>query len=108
MIRELNRKRKPQRPQRRVPDCDMVEVGPAGSQAEALDLGEFALPQPLRPETPDPANKHSADGRSLVRPLSALLLLELGLLGALYVGKRYADAQVIVVPATTNERSVIT
>jgi hypothetical protein len=40
--------------------------------------------------------------------VTALLAVGLGLLGALYVGKRYTATHVIVVPATTNEHSVIT
>ena len=110
MIRELNREGRPEQPQRRVPDCDIVEVGrpEAGSETEPLDLGEIALPGPFRRETLARANKRAADRRSLIRPLTALLVLGLGLLGALYVGKRYTDWHVIVVPAPTNERSVIT
>jgi hypothetical protein len=110
MIRELNGEAQPEQPQRRVWDCDTVEAGRLGPslQAEPLDLREIALAGPFRREALVRTNKRSADRRSLVRPLSALLILELGLLGVLYVSKRYTDPPVIVVPATTNERSVIT
>ena len=87
-----------------------METGHAGScfHAEPLDLSELPVPAPFRREPLAGANNSADNRRDLTRPLTALLALGLGLLGVLYVGKRYTDAHVIVVPATTNEHSVIT
>jgi hypothetical protein len=109
MFRGLNLAAQPKDLQSRVPDRDILEARCAGgSQADPLDLGEIALPGSFGREPRAPANKAPEDRRDLTRPLTALLALGLGLLGVLYVGKRYTDSHVIVVPATTNEHSVIT
>lgn len=108
MIREPSIEGRPE--QRWGSDCDIVEIGrfTPSFEAEPLDLRESDLAKPVRRETLARVNKRPSDRRDRTRLLTALLILELGFLGALYVGKRYADAQVIVVPTTANERSVIT
>lgn len=108
MIREPSIEGRPE--QGRGRDYDIVEIGrfTPGSGAEALDLRESDLAKPVRRETLARATQHPSDRRDRTRLLTALLILELGFLGALYMGRRYADAQVIVVPTPANERSVIT
>lgn len=110
MIRGLNLAAQPKEPIRRVPDRDILEPsrGQPDCQAEPLDLGEISLPGPFHGEPLARADKSPERRRDLTGPLTALLAVGLGLLGALYVGKRYTDSHVIVVPATTNEHSVIT
>jgi hypothetical protein len=98
MIRELDPEGKPI-------DIGALELR---SQLEPLDLGAIALHGSLRREPIVCADTHPAERRDLTRPLTALLALGLGLLGAIYVSKRYSEAHVIVVPATANEHSVIT
>jgi hypothetical protein len=107
MIRERNVQDRPE--QRRVPDCDIVEIGPApGSEAEPLHLGESDRAKPVRRGTLALVKTPPSERRDLTRLLTALLILELGFFGALYMGQRYAEAQVIVVPATADDRSVLT
>jgi hypothetical protein len=109
MIRGLDQAAQPNEPQRRIPDHHIFKTGRPGTsfEAEPLDLGEIALSGVQR-EPLAATNRIPGDRRDLTGPLTALLALGLGLLGALYVGKRYTDSHVIVVPATTNEHSVIT
>ena len=110
MTRGLNVDAQPKQPQGQIPDCHILELGPreTRSQARPLQLREIALRDPFRRDRLARADQGPADRRDLTRPLTALLALGLGLLGALYVGKRISDSHVIVVPATVNERSVIT
>jgi hypothetical protein len=102
--------RPPERTHRRVPDCDIVDVGHLEPDAESdpVNVGEIASPKLVRLDTHPRAKRQQREQGDLTRPLTALLALGLGLLGAMYMGKRYADARVIIVPATVNERSVIT
>jgi hypothetical protein len=107
MIRQFNAEGRPG--QRRVPDCDIVEIGLApAATGEPLDLHESDLARPAQRETVVHLCERPPARRGRTRLLTALLILELGFLGAVYVGKRYAETQVIVVPATGNPRAVIT
>jgi hypothetical protein len=107
MIRAQNAETRPE--QRRVPDCDIVEIGSApGSASEPLDLHESDLARPVRRDTVIHLEQLRPARRDRTRLLTALLILEVGFLGVWYVGKRYAEAQVIVVPATGDPRFVIT
>ncbi len=107
MRREPSSEGRPE--QRPLPDCDPVEIGfTPGSGAEPLHLRESDLAKPVRRETLARVDEVPSERRDRTRLLTALLILELGFFGALYVGRRYADAQVIVVPPPANERSVIT
>jgi hypothetical protein len=98
---------KRQRPHRRVPDCDIVDVG-ARARAirddEPVDVRDLAFidgkASAVRPSVPG--------RRSYTKLLLALLILQVTVVGGLYLKKRYAESQVIVIPATVNERSVIT
>jgi hypothetical protein len=89
----------PERPRRRVPERDIVYVGPSRPEAgadEPVDVRNLAVAAASR-------SRHN-----YTRPLLALLAIEIAALGALYFSKRYAESQVIVVPVPTNERAVIT
>jgi hypothetical protein len=101
---------KPQPPRRRVPDCDIVYVGPglarmaADDPIEVRDLA-FAPQQGTQGATkPDTI----VGGWNLRRSLIALLAIEILVTGGMYLRQRYAESHVIVVPAATDERSVIT
>lgn len=99
---------KPDQPRRRVPDRDIIYVGPhRNSASEPVDVRDLAF-LPQRP-VPQAALQNSPAGRrSLVPVLLALLVFEIVVSGGIYASKRYAEAQVIVVPATTSEDSLIT
>jgi hypothetical protein len=105
MIRQFNAEGRPG--QKRVPDCDIVDVGVV-PDGEPLQLRESDLARSVRHETVVHLSDRPPARRNRTRLLTALLILELGFLGAVYVGKRYAQTEVIVVPATGNPRSVIT
>jgi hypothetical protein len=100
---------KPEPPRRRVPDSDIIDVGPRPTRtaSEALDVRDlFPVPAkaPLLPSAvPDAFGRHR-----FMKPLLAFLVLEIVVSAGIYFGKRYAEAQVIVVPATPSGRSVIT
>jgi hypothetical protein len=101
---------KRERPHRRVPDCDIVDVGTrarAVRDAEPVDVRDLAFvdakASAVRPSTPA-----SIGRRTYTKPLLALLILQVTVVGCLYLKKRHAESQVIVIPATVNERSVIT
>ena len=98
---------KPDQPRRRVPDADIIYVGPRPGRIpapEPVDVRDLAFTPDALAGTQGPSNGR----RSLVPVLLALLIFEIVLSGGIYVGKRYAEAQVIVVPATTSERTIIT
>jgi hypothetical protein len=99
-----------QPPRRRVPDCDIIYVGPAsrGTIDDPIDVRELAFKLPARPAGSAATQAPPAGRRSWAPWLAALLALELAAWGGVYLGKRYADSQVIVVPTTASERSVIT
>jgi hypothetical protein len=102
--------RGPERSSRRVPDHDIVFVGsdPRGERAsDPIDVRELILlPEGAAPGAPTRTVKPSR--RDYTKPLVAFLVLELAVLGGFYLSKRLSEAQVIVVPATTDERVVIT
>ena len=95
-------------PRRRVPDCDIINVGARRSgwvaaRVACVRNGFSAL------EGSGPATSAGAvRRRNLTGPLVALLILELAGFGGNYLRKRYAESQVIIVPATGSDRSVIT
>ena len=89
----------PEQPRRRVPDSDIIYVGPRPARS--------AAPEPVD-SGPPVSQEPPARRRNLVPPLLALLIFEIVVSGGIYARNRYAEAQVIVVPATTSERSVIT
>jgi hypothetical protein len=95
-------------PQRRVPDCDIVEVGrgrTTASGGEPIDVRDLAFSDPAGSDV-RPGARFA--GGKYVKPLLALLILQITVVGGFYLKKRYAEAQVIVIPATDNERAVIT
>ena len=95
---------------RRVPDCDIIDVGRRAGrvrESEAIDVRELAFAAPPSAVTSD-ASPKPAGRRSLAPWLLACLIVEIAIAGAMYLGQRYAESSVIVVPATVNERSVIT
>jgi hypothetical protein len=96
-----------ERPQRRVPDRDIVHVGPrarAPRLDEPVDVRDLAFVE----AEAIPAPAASIGRRRYAKPLLALAILQIAAVGGLYLNKRYAESQVIVIPATVNERSVIT
>lgn len=101
----------PEQPRRRVPDGDIVDVGPCGVpiwRGKAISMSPSLWAQAIS-RTPPTNAKGPMARRSFARPLLALLVLEFAVLGGIYVKKRYADSQVIVVPAPLHHgRSVIT
>jgi hypothetical protein len=98
------------KPHRRVPDCDIIDVGRRprppwrDEPVDVLDLvvsqGEGAV------RLPGPGA--SVARRHYTKALVALLILQVTALSGFYLKKRYAETQVIVIPATVNERAVIT
>jgi hypothetical protein len=96
-------------PQRRVPDRDIIYVGPRLDRPadEPLDLAEVAVRR-LRSMPLLGVTGRSPVRGSLIRPLLALLVVELTVLGAIHVSRRYTSPQVIVAPAPSSDRSVIT
>jgi hypothetical protein len=101
---EAEPKREP--PRRRVPDCDIIDVGarPAARPGDPAGPRDLAC-EPLAARSAAPA---SPERRSYAKPLLALLILQIAVVGGLHLRKRLAEAQVIVVPTTANERTVIT
>jgi hypothetical protein len=95
-------------PRRRVPDCDIINIGARRTGVVAADA-PAVQDVVSAPEGSGPANAAGAvRRRSLTGPLLALLILELAGYGGNYLRKRYVESQVIVVPATATDRSVIT
>src|SRR5215213_9267289 len=94
-------------PRRRVPDCDIINIGARRIGVVAADVAAVqnvfsAL------EGSGPASAGAVRRRNLTGPLLALLILELAGFGGNYLRKRYVESQVIIVPATGTDRSVIT
>ena len=111
-LAELGRDdRGPERSSRRVPERDIVFVGsdPRGDRAsDPIDVCELIL-SPAEGAAPGaPTRIVKPSRRDYTKPLVAFLVLELAVLGGFYLSKRLSDAQVIVVPATADERVVIT
>ena len=101
---------RPEQP-RRVPDCDIVDVGSQPSEfasSEPVDVRDLVLPRSKKPRARASRQNTPGGRRNLTRPLLALLALELMMYGGFYFSKRYADSQVIVVPAPATRGSVIT
>jgi hypothetical protein len=95
-------------PRRRVPDCDIVDVGPSPPAArpdDPVDVADLAF-EPTSGAAGVPAGPPNR--RSYMKALLTLLILQIAVAGGLHLRKRLAEAQVIVVPATTDERVVIT
>jgi hypothetical protein len=96
-----------QPPQRRIPAEDIVFIGGPREADAPLDLAELAS----APENAPASHNDAVPRNSSLPPRHrAFLALALGfaILGAVHVVKRQAKAQVIVVPAAADERSVIT
>lgn len=111
-LAELGRgDRGPERSSRRVPDRDIVFVGsnPRGEGAgDPIDVREL-ISSPADGAVPGAPTRTVKPGRrDYTKPFVAFLVLELAVLGGFYLSKRVSEAQVIVVPATTDERVVIT
>ena len=95
-------------PRRRVPDRDIIDVGPSPPAArpdDPVDVADLAF-EPARGAAGVPAGPPNR--RSYTKALLTLLILQIAVAGGLHLRKRLAEAQVIVVPATTDERVVIT
>ena len=95
-------------PRRRVPDCDIVDVGPlppAPRPDDPVDVADLAF-EPARGVAGVPAGP--TNRRPYTKALLTLLILEIAVAGGLHLRKRLVEAQVIVVPATIDERAVIT
>ena len=109
LAREQSIEPRAEQPRRRVPDCDIIDVGPLSRTApgERVDARDLALTAPKGSELAA-ARTAGSDLLNLARPLLALLILELAVFGGNYLSKRYAESQVIVVPPTATDRSVIT
>lgn len=96
-------KREP--PRRRVPDCDIIYVGPRPSEVvvcEPVDVRDLAFVAPASTQSVLAAR------HSLAPLLFTLLILEIVVSGGIYFSKRYAESQVIFIPVPISERSVIT
>jgi hypothetical protein len=95
-------------PRRRVPDCDIINIGARRSGVVAAEAATARnVFSALKGS--DPANSTGAVQRcNLTGVLVALLILELAGFGGNYLRKRYVESQVIVVPPTATDRSVIT
>jgi hypothetical protein len=96
-----------EQPRRRVPDRDIVEVG---ARPTGVLAGEMADPPNtgLATNSSEPtATAGAMRRRNLTGPLLALLILELAGFGGNYLRKLYVESQVIVVPPTASERSMI-
>jgi hypothetical protein len=96
-----------QPPQRRIPAEDIVFIGEPREADAPLDLAELVSAPENAPASHDGAVPRNS---SLPPRHRAFLVLALGfaILGAVHVVKRQTKSQVIVVPATADERSVIT
>jgi hypothetical protein len=90
-------------PHRRVPDCDIVYVGSAPPPEDIVDVRDLA---PIAAIEKKSTKKKAR--RNLSRPLVVILLLEVAVFGAMHFRKRLTETQVIVVPVSADERSVIT
>ncbi len=95
---------------RRVPDCDIIDVGRrprAPWRDEPVDVLDLAVSQ-IQGAVRLPEPGASVARRNYTKALVALLILQITTLSGFYLKKRYAETQVIVIPATVNERAVIT
>jgi hypothetical protein len=95
-------------PRRRVPDRDIIDVGvsrPAARTDDPVDVADLAI-APARGATGLPVDPPTR--RSYTKALLTLLILQIAVAGGLHLRKRFAEAHVIVVPATTDEGTVIT
>lgn len=101
---------KPEPPRRRVPDSDIIDVGPRPTRTASSEPVDVRDLFPVQAKGPiPPAAMPDAFGRhKFMKPLLAFLVLEIVVSAGIYFGKRYAESQVIVVPATSSGRSVIT
>jgi hypothetical protein len=93
-------------PRRRVPDCDIINIGARRTGVVAAVAAVQNLFSALKGS--GDASAGAVRRRNLTGPLLALLILELAGFGGNYLRKRYVESQVIVVPATGTDRSVIT
>jgi len=98
-----------QKPDRRVPDCDIVDIGPRGAtwRDEPVDVLDLAVCKADGAAVRLPAPRASTRG-TYTKALLAFLILQIAAAGGFYLKKRYVETQVIVIPATVNERAVIT
>jgi hypothetical protein len=97
-------------PRRRVPDCDIVDIGArprAARRDEPVDVLDLALGKGQAAAVRLPAPGASTRG-TYTKALLAFLILQIAAAGGFYLKKRYVETQVIVIPATVNERAVIT
>ena len=70
-----------------------------------MDVADLAF-EPARGAAGVPAGR--TNRRPYTKALLTLLILEIAVAGGMHLRKRLVEAQVIVVPATTDERAVIT
>ena len=95
-------------PRRRVPDSDIINIGARRTGAVAANVAAVQKVFSAL-EGPDPAAaRRTAPPRNMTGPLLALLILELAAFGGNYLRKVYVESQVIIVPPTATDRSVIT
>jgi hypothetical protein len=95
-------------PRRRVPDCDIINIGARRTGVVAADVAAVQNVVSALEGSGPATSAGAVRRRNLTGPLLALLILELAGFGGNYLRKRYVESQVIVVPATGTDRSVIT
>jgi hypothetical protein len=98
-----------QKPDRRVPDCDIVDIGArrATWRDEPVDVLDLAVAKADGAGVRLPTQRAKTT-RSYTKALLVFLILQTAAAGGFYLKKRYVETQVIVIPATVNERAVIT
>ena len=98
-----------QKPDRRVPDCDIVDIGArrATWRDEPVDVLDLAVAKADGAGVRLPTQRAKTT-RTYTKALLAFLILQIAAAGGFYLKKRYVETQVIVIPATVNERAVIT
>jgi hypothetical protein len=97
---------RPEPPRRRIPDCDIIDVGRRAAAAEVVDVLDL-VPPGLAAAFLAKRDDVSGPG-DMTRPLLALLALAIAVVGGIHLSKRLTASQVIVVPTTLNENTVIT
>jgi hypothetical protein len=99
-----------QKPDRRVPDCDIVDIGArprAAWRDEPVDVLDLAVGKAQAAAVRLPEQRAKTT-RTYTKALLAFLIFQITAAGGFYLKKRYVETQVIVIPATVNERAVIT
>jgi hypothetical protein len=95
-------------PRRRVPDCDIVDIGArprAAWRDESVDVLDLTIGKAQASSVRVPEQRAKT---TRTKALLAFLIFQITAAGGFYLKKRYVETQVIVIPATVNERAVIT